>query len=161
MKVPLILVLLSALLAFSCSLPIVKQQTTPSSQQPIAQSGPVIDYFYSSPACSNCGDNISLKWHVTGADNISIDQGIGQVAPADNLTVSPTITTTYTLTARSGTRTTTDSNTVVVTPAPAPAVQRGCPYAAGAAANRCLLRYYTQYNSSRRHHHACMEDDRR
>ncbi|MHB8085226.1 MAG: protease inhibitor I42 family protein [Dehalococcoidia bacterium] len=117
MKIPLILVLTMILLALSCNLPVIKQQTP----QPMASSGPAIDYFYSSPACSVCRDNVTLTWRVTGADNITIDQGIGKVSAADNLTVSPAATTTYKLTARSGNLMTTDSTTVVVTAAPAAA----------------------------------------
>lgn len=123
MKISLILMLVVVLLAFSCTLPVFKQQTP----KPVASAGPVIDYFYSSPACSACRDNVTLTWHVTGADNISIDQGIGKVSVADNLTVSPAATTTYTLTAGSGNLATADSTTVVVAPATAAATSTPAP----------------------------------
>lgn len=123
MKVPLILVLCVILLSFSCTIPVLNQQTP----QPMVSTGPLIDYFYSSPACSACRDNVTLTWHVTGADNVSIDQGIGQVSATDNLTVSPATTTTYTLTARSGNLVTADSTTVVVSAAPVASISAPAP----------------------------------
>ncbi len=114
MKSSIIFVLLLTLLIAGCST--VDKQPAAQPQQTAPATGPVIDYFYSSPACSTCGDKVVLHWKVAGADNVSIDQGIGLVAAADNLTVSPTTTTTYTLTARSGSQITSDSTQVTVTP---------------------------------------------
>ncbi len=120
MKIPWFLVLLVALLAFGCNRLVVKQQT-PQAPQSRANSGPVINYFDASPASSTLGDKVNLTWSVTGSDNISIDQGIGKVSAADNLTVSPAATTTYTLTAISGNLATHESTTVIVAAAAAAA----------------------------------------
>lgn len=45
------------------------------------------------------GDSATLSWQTEGADTVSIDQGIGQVAASGSVTVSPSETTTYTITA--------------------------------------------------------------
>jgi hypothetical protein len=115
MKISVVFVLFLTFLVGGCSA--IVKTAVPQAKQPVPVSGPVINYFYTSPACSTCGNQVSLIWKVTGADNVSIDQGIGLVAVADNLTVSPTSTTTFTLTARSGSLSTSDSTQVTVTPA--------------------------------------------
>jgi predicted secreted protein len=132
-------VLLVAVLAFSCNLPVIKQQT-PQAPQPMALSGPVIDYFYATPASSTLGDKVNLTWSVTGSDNISIDQGIGKVSAADNLTISPAATTTYTLTAMSGNLATHQAATVVVTSAAAAATS--APTAVTPAAPLPIVNYF-------------------
>lgn len=43
------------------------------------------------------GDRASLEWDVTEANNVSFDQGIGNVDPIGSRAVSPETTTTYTL----------------------------------------------------------------
>jgi hypothetical protein len=45
------------------------------------------------------GQSAKLAWRVTEAEIVSIDNGIGEVAPSGNLTVTPQETTTYILTA--------------------------------------------------------------
>ena len=47
-------------------------------------------------------DGFTLRWSVSGATSVSIDQGIGSVALSGSTTVSPDETTTYTLTAANG-----------------------------------------------------------
>jgi len=60
---------------------------------------PVINSFTASPASIVQGANSTLSWSVTGADRVSIDNGIGQVTANGNVQVSPAVDTTYTLTA--------------------------------------------------------------
>lgn len=65
------------------------------------------------------GQSATLSWSTSGADSVSIDQGIGTVAAAGSLSVSPTETTTYTLTAsNAGGTTTATVEIVVVDPVP-------------------------------------------
>lgn len=45
------------------------------------------------------GESSTLTWAVTGADTVSLNNGIGAVDPEGTLTVTPAATTTYTLTA--------------------------------------------------------------
>jgi len=58
----------------------------------------IIHSFTASPPNITAGDSTTLNWSVTGADTLSIDQGIGMVT-GTSLTVSPATTTTYILTA--------------------------------------------------------------
>lgn len=46
------------------------------------------------------GEQATLSWTTLGAEEITIDGGIGQVAPIGSVIVSPSVTTTYTITAR-------------------------------------------------------------
>ncbi|HEY0548636.1 MAG TPA: lamin tail domain-containing protein, partial [Verrucomicrobiae bacterium] len=45
------------------------------------------------------GQSVTLAWAVSNATSVIIDNGIGSVAPSNNIIVAPTLTTTYTLTA--------------------------------------------------------------
>lgn len=45
------------------------------------------------------GESVQLEWSASNADAVSIDQGIGDVAPEDSCSVTPAATTTYTITA--------------------------------------------------------------
>ncbi len=59
---------------------------------------PVISEFTATPARITAGQGSTLSWSVTGADSLSIDQGIGAVS-GNSIAVAPTFTTAYTLTA--------------------------------------------------------------
>ena len=52
------------------------------------------------PSVLQSGSPSTLQWTVTGADTVSIDQGIGDVPVNGSKVITPTQTTTYTLTAR-------------------------------------------------------------
>jgi hypothetical protein len=67
--------------------------------QPINPTTPVIIEFSSNPSAIDSGGTSTLLWNVTGADTVSINQGIGQVDVAGTTVVSPNTSTTYTLTA--------------------------------------------------------------
>lgn len=60
---------------------------------------PVINSFIANPVNISIGQASILKWNVTGANSVSIDQGIGTVDMVGTKPVTPGATTTYTLTA--------------------------------------------------------------
>jgi PKD repeat protein len=69
---------------------------------------PVIKSFGAAPESLEAGQSTSLKWSVSGATSLSIDNGVGTVTGTSRK-VSPTAATTYTLTAKNagGTKTAT------------------------------------------------------
>lgn len=62
---------------------------------------PAINYFQIDNDTIFVGQSTILRWSVTGADSISINQGIGAVSPVDIWTITPSSagTITYTITA--------------------------------------------------------------
>lgn len=62
---------------------------------------PAIVSFSASPGSISPGGSSTLSWDVSGADTVSLDQGIGSVPLSGSRAVSPGATTTYTLTATS------------------------------------------------------------
>ncbi|MBL8627895.1 MAG: hypothetical protein JNK64_41805 [Myxococcales bacterium] len=81
---------------------------------------PTVDAFTATPASLPIGGGAAtLAWTVTGAEQVTIDQGIGDVTGASAQPVAPTATTTYTLTATSAGGTVTAKTTIdVATPPP-------------------------------------------
>ena len=61
---------------------------------------PRIQRFEALPSTVNIGESTYLQWQVTGADTVSINNGIGPVASNGTMPVSPQDTTFYILTAR-------------------------------------------------------------
>ena len=61
---------------------------------------PKILQFDASPSVINQGESTYLRWSVSNADAVSIDNGIGSVAMAGEIPVSPNSSIFYTLTAR-------------------------------------------------------------
>jgi len=61
---------------------------------------PKINQFEATPSVINQGEVTYLRWSVANADSVSIDNGIGSVALAGEIPVSPGSTIFYTLTAR-------------------------------------------------------------
>jgi hypothetical protein len=59
----------------------------------------VVQRFMADPTSIESGSMSHLNWSVTGAQQIAIDHGIGNVAPSGSLAVTPTEATTYLLTA--------------------------------------------------------------
>ena len=82
--------------------------------------------FSANPSTISLDDSSTLTWTTTNAKNVSIDQGIGNVAPSGTHVVSPTETTTYTITATGPGGTATDSAEVLVV-APPEDVDQGIP----------------------------------
>lgn len=60
---------------------------------------PVINAFSASSININQGDSATLSWQVTGANTVTIDNGIGSVSLSGSRGVQPETTTIYTLTA--------------------------------------------------------------
>ncbi len=63
---------------------------------------PIINDFSISPPEIAIGSTTTLRWNVSKATVITIDQGIGNVADIGDKTISPAVTTVYTLTAKNG-----------------------------------------------------------
>ena len=77
--------------------------------------------FSAEPSSIERGQSSTLKWGVTDATTVSIDNGIGTVQPSGSRRVFPGASTTYTLTATGPGGTRTGTATVNVTePAPPP-----------------------------------------
>ncbi len=55
--------------------------------------------FRAEPSVITAGGNVVLKWRAQAASRVTIDNGVGEVSPQGEATVSPTQDTTYTLTA--------------------------------------------------------------
>ncbi|RLC35015.1 MAG: hypothetical protein DRH33_08835, partial [Candidatus Nealsonbacteria bacterium] len=60
---------------------------------------PIINTFNANPTTIDFGNSTALSWEVSGADTVSIDQGIGIVTASGTIDITPSTTTTYTLTA--------------------------------------------------------------
>ncbi|AKQ64706.1 Outer membrane protein A precursor [Myxococcus hansupus] len=75
---------------------------------------PNILRFDATPAVVSPGESAALAWEVTGAQSISINEGVGEVS-GTTAEVRPDATTTYTLTATNDHGSTTANATVVVT----------------------------------------------
>lgn len=74
----------------------------PAAQQAVPPSGgtlPTVNYFSSTADSIPPNAMIILVWSVTGADSVSIDNGIGKVDAQGRLALMPAASTTYTLTA--------------------------------------------------------------
>jgi hypothetical protein len=64
-----------------------------------APAAPVVTQFVADPPSIESGSAATLRWNVTGAPEVALDQGIGKVATADKLEVKPLQATDYVLTA--------------------------------------------------------------
>jgi hypothetical protein len=96
---------------------VTRSATIMVNSAPPAGMPPVIGTFSSN---LNSDNTSTLSWNVTGADLVSIDQGIGQVDVAGTRVVSPAASTTYTLSATNSTGTV--SRSVVITLSSTPPV---------------------------------------
>ena len=81
---------------------------------------PTIGEFVAEPSSIERGQSSTLRWSVTDATNISIDNGIGTVQATGSRRVFPSDSTTYTLTATGAGGTKTATATVNVTAPPPP-----------------------------------------
>jgi peptidoglycan-associated lipoprotein len=87
----------------------------------------VINSFVAEPSTIVRGESATLKWNVSNASEVTIDNGIGTVQPAGSRQVSPTSNTTYRLTAKGPGGDAISAVTVAVTmppPPPPPAPSR-------------------------------------
>lgn len=88
---------------------------------PVIDAAPVVR-FEASPTHITAGGFAALNWATEHASSVTIEPGIGSVAVAGSLSVSPAATTTYTLTAIGPDEASTAQVTVTVIP-PAPSIQ--------------------------------------
>jgi len=97
--------------------PNASETTTPTGNT----TRPTVAQFSAEPSSIERGQSAVIRWSVTGATDISIDNGIGTVEANGTRRVTPTDSTTYRLTANGPGGNVTASATVVVTsPAPPP-----------------------------------------
>jgi len=92
----------------------------PTTAPPPPPAKPVIGSFTAEPSSIERGRSSTLRWNVSGADSVAIDNGIGVVSASGTRAVSPSSSTTYTLTARSGGGSITATARVAVTDPPPP-----------------------------------------
>jgi peptidoglycan-associated lipoprotein len=81
---------------------------------------PVIAEFSVQPSVIERGQSAVLRWNVTGANNVAIDNGFGTVAPSGTQRVTPSDSTTYKLTAMGPAGESNATATVTVTGPAAP-----------------------------------------
>jgi hypothetical protein len=98
-------------------------QTAPPNPVPPVGTAPVIIVFSTNPPTINAGGTSTLLWNVTGANSVSIDQGIGQVDVAGTRAVSPAKSTVYTISAANSAGTAIRSSAIIIVSAPAPPPQ--------------------------------------
>jgi hypothetical protein len=89
--------------------------TTAVTVEPVVPQPPEISFFTGTPAVLPIdGGTARLAWDVTGADNLVIDRGVGDVTGRTSTDVALRVSTTYTLTARAPGGMTSRSVTVLV-----------------------------------------------
>ncbi|MCP5111786.1 MAG: OmpA family protein, partial [bacterium] len=83
---------------------------------------PAVNTFVAEPSSIQRGQSSTLRWSVSNADSVSINQGIGSVQSSGTRRVFPSSSTTYTLTAKGpgGSATATARVTVTQPPPPPP-----------------------------------------
>ena len=97
-----------------------------SVEQPPLPPGPQltdplrITSFTAEPTRVERGQSVTLRWATTGANDVTLDQGLGAGPANGSRQVFPASTTTYVLLARNGANTDTRSVTVEVTAPPPP-----------------------------------------
>src|SRR5438270_4469460 len=92
---------IAAALAFGVAAGCHKKQAPPPPPPPPAAAPavvnkPTINYFSADPTSVDKGQPSSLRWSVTDATSVTIDQNVGDVSPNGRRAVYPTDTTTYT-----------------------------------------------------------------
>jgi peptidoglycan-associated lipoprotein len=105
--------------------------------------------FTAEPRSIEQGQSATLRWSVANATDISIDQGLGDVAANGNRQVFPSNTVSYTLTARGAGGSDTRSVTVEVTAPPPPPAPPSVSTLSGAdMLNREAQDVYFDYDKS-------------
>jgi peptidoglycan-associated lipoprotein len=100
----------------------------PPAEAPAPAAKPVINYFTAEPSTVNSGQPSSLRWSVTDATSVTLDNEIGVVSPNGRRGVYPTATTTYHLIATGpGGSATADATVTVSTPPPPAPVAPAAP----------------------------------
>ncbi len=98
--------------------PVATSNPPPPAPKPVL--APTIDSFTVEPTSIERGQSATLRWSVSNATDLSINQGLGMVPAAGSRQVFPGATTTYTLTASSSAGMAERSVTVDVVVPPAP-----------------------------------------
>jgi hypothetical protein len=88
---------------------------------------PTINYFTADPSNIALGDSITLRWSVSNATSIYIDNGIGAVCPTGSIVFLPSGTTTYALNATNSAGERAEYATVQVSGGGAPSPLSGLP----------------------------------
>ena len=121
-----IAIVLAALVAFSSG---CKKKAPPPPPPPPPKvevapppppAAPDISEFSAEPSSVERGQSSTLKWSVSNANQVSIDNGVGTVQPSGSKSVFPNETTTYTLRASGPGGTLTKTATVNVSAPPPP-----------------------------------------
>jgi len=99
----------------------------PPAPAPAPANKPVVNYFTAEPTTITAGQPSSLRWSVTDATSVQINNEIGQVSPNGRRGVYPTATTTYHLTANGAGGTTEADATVTVSSPPPPEPVQAAP----------------------------------
>ncbi len=94
----------------------------PKAEEPAPPPKPMIAQLVAEPSTIERGQSSTLRWSVSNATDISINEGIGTVSASGDRRVFPNDTTTYTLTAKGpgGTDSRSVSVRVTVPPPPPP-----------------------------------------
>jgi peptidoglycan-associated lipoprotein len=92
----------------------------PAVSTPPPAAAPVIASFTAEPSTVEAGQSSTLRWSITGATDMTIDQGVGAVQSNGQRQVFPRASTSYTLTARGPGGMDSRSVTVQVASAPPP-----------------------------------------
>lgn len=105
------------------------QTVRPTESKPAPVAKPIVKFFTAEPSTIERGQASSLKWEVTGAETVSVNQGLGVIGTSPsggtisgNRSVFPSDTTTYTLTATNNGGSVSETVTVSVTAPQAAAV---------------------------------------
>ena len=96
-----------------------KQPPAPAATAPPASAPAPTAELTATPSVISAGDQVELSWRTTGANTVSIDNGVGSQPTQGVKTVTPTVTTTYNLTATGDGGTANASATVTVNAPPA------------------------------------------
>ena len=120
---------LATLIGTGCKKPPPPAPLTPPAPKtvvertPDAPSKPVIEQFTAEPSTVTQGSPSTLRWNVSNATDISIDQGIGTLTSSNgSRTVTPSVDTSYTLVAKGVGGTVSATRTVSVRAADRPIV---------------------------------------
>jgi peptidoglycan-associated lipoprotein len=105
-----------------------------SASAPPSPARPVIESFTAEPTHIERGQTSMLRWSVSHATDISIDNGAGSVQSSGTRQVTPASSTTYTLTAKGPGGTVSRSVTVEVSAPPPPPTPAQAPSAKPTAA---------------------------
>lgn len=94
--------------------------TTVAPRPPATAQRPTIDSFTAEPSTIERGQAATLKWAISNATDMTLDQGLGAVQSQGSRQVFPSNTITYTLIANGPAGSATKSVTVTVSGAPPP-----------------------------------------